>query len=256
MECKKEMQIGVIGCGFVGGTVADYLEEHLVNVWRVDPKYYPKTKVHTIKDVCEAFIVCVPTPEGKDGACDDSIIRKVIQQLDTTKPILLKSTVTPDLLDQYPSNVTYNPEFLRASNAKEDFAKQTIFVLGGDNQEHIEFWEKLFSHLNTNVIKTNRTTASMIKYVHNAWLATKVAFFHEVFQNGPRGMNYSELTSTLAQIPSIGKTHMIVPNNDKTLGFDGHCFPKDTKALTKFMNHTILEQAITTNKELRKRNIW
>ena len=249
------MQIGVIGCGFVGGTVADYLEEHLVNVWRVDPTHYPKTTVFTIREMCEAFIVCVPTPEGKDGACDDSIIKQVIEQLDTDKPILLKSTVTPDLMRSYPSNVTYNPEFLRALHAKEDFAKQEVFVLGGELQSHIEFWEKLFSHLNTKVIQTNRTTASMIKYVHNAWLATKVAFFHEVFAHGPKDMNYSELTSTLAQISSIGKTHMIVPNSKETLGFDGHCFPKDTKALTNFMEHTILEQTIATNKRLNKRSV-
>ncbi len=254
MECKKEMQIGVIGCGFVGATVADFLEEHLVNVWRVDPEYYPNTTVDDIREKCDAFIICVPTPEGKNGTCDDSIVKQVIKELYTRKPILLKSTVTPDLLNQYADNVTYNPEFLRALHAKEDFAKQSVFVLGGDNQEHIEFWQKLFSHLNTNMIQTNRTTASMIKYVHNAWLATKVAFFHELFENAPKEMNYSDLISTLAQIPSIGKTHMIVEDSRK-LGFDGHCFPKDTKALTNFMNHTILQQAITTNNELRKRNI-
>lgn len=254
MERNKEMRIGVIGCGFVGGAVADFLEGHLIDVHRVDPKHYDTT-VFDVRETCEAFILCLPSPEGKRGKCDDSIIRTVINQLDTDKPILLKSTVTPDLLKDYPNNVTYNPEFLRALHAKEDFANQSVFVLGGDNQEHMEFWAKLFSHLNTNVVQTNRTTASMIKYVHNAWLATKVAFFHEVFANGPKDMNYSELTSTLAQIPSIGKTHMIVPNSKDTLGFDGYCFPKDTKALTEFMDHTILEQVISTNKRLNKRSI-
>ena len=33
------MKIAVIGCGFVGATVANYLEKHLVEVYRVDPKY-------------------------------------------------------------------------------------------------------------------------------------------------------------------------------------------------------------------------
>ena len=36
------MKIAVIGCGFVGGTVADFLEEHCtkdgVEVVRIDPK--------------------------------------------------------------------------------------------------------------------------------------------------------------------------------------------------------------------------
>jgi UDPglucose 6-dehydrogenase len=246
------MKIAVIGCGFVGATVANYLEKHLVEVYRVDPKYYDTT-VFDIRETCEAFIVCVPTPEGKDGVCDDSAIVKVINQLDTQKPIMLKSTATPDLMREYPDNVTYNPEFLRALHAEEDFENQELFILGGEDQEQITFWSNLFSHLNTKVVVTNRTTASMIKYTHNAWLATKVAFFHEIFANAPKDMNYSMMTSSLAQMKNIGPSHMMVPSDTGTLGFGGHCFPKDVKALTNTIDHSILEQTIITNKRLNKR---
>ena len=255
MECNKEMHIGVIGCGFVGSAVADYLENQNINVCRVDPNKYPFTTIYDARNTCYAFIVCVPTPCNDNGCCDDSIIVQVLEQLNTNKPILLKSTVTPDLLEKYPNNVTYNPEFLRAAHAKEDFANQEIFILGGDNEGHIQFWEDLFRNLNTRVVQTNRTTASMIKYVHNAWLATKVAFFHEIFANAPEDMNYNMLTNTLAQMRNIGPSHMKVPNTKQTLGFDGHCFPKDTKALTNFIDHTILEQTIITNKHLNKKSI-
>jgi UDPglucose 6-dehydrogenase len=246
------MKIAVIGCGFVGATVANYLEKHLVEVYRVDPKYYDTT-VFDIRETCEAFIVCVPTPEGKDGVCDDSAIVKVINQLDTQKPIMLKSTVTPDLMREYPDNVTYNPEFLRALHAEKDFENQELFILGGEDQEQITFWSNLFSHLNTKVVVTNRTTASIIKYTHNAWLATKVAFFHEIFANAPKDMNYSMMTSSLAQMKNIGPSHMMVPSDTGTLGYGGHCFPKDVKALTNTIDHSILEQTIITNKRLNKR---
>ena len=61
------------------------------------------------------------------------------------------------------------------------------------------------------VKRMSRTTASMIKYTHNAWLATKVAFFHELFDNtkNMQNFNYSELTSTLAMIQNIG--HNVSP---------------------------------------------
>ena len=248
------MKIAVIGCGFVGATVANYLEKHLIEVHRVDPKYYDTT-VFDIRETCDAFIVCVPTPEGKDGICDDSAIVQVINQLDTQKSILLKSTVTPDLMREYPSNVTYNPEFLRALHAEKDFENQELFILGSEDQEQTTFWSNLFSHLNTKVVVTNRTTASMIKYTHNAWLATKVAFFHEIFANAPKDMNYSMMTSTLAQIKNIGPSHMMVPSDAGTLGYGGHCFPKDVKALTNIIDHSILEQTITTNKRLNKRSV-
>tara|TARA_B100000424_G_C22802488_1_gene430344 strand:- start:15 stop:761 length:747 start_codon:yes stop_codon:yes gene_type:complete len=247
------MNVAVIGVGFVGSAVCEFLESHMVNVWKVDPKWYPTT-VFDVKKHCDAFILCLPTP-SIDGKCDDSIIKKVIEQLDTEKPILLKSTVTPNLMQEYPSNVTYNPEFLRAINAKEDFKKQEVFILGGKNDSHITFWKNLFSNLNCNFITTNRTTASMIKYTHNAWLATKVAFFHELFVNLPKDCNYSELTSTLGQIKNIGPSHMIAPNFDGNLGYGGHCFPKDLEALTNYIDHSILQQVITTNKQLNKRSV-
>jgi UDPglucose 6-dehydrogenase len=253
------MNIAVIGCGFVGGTVADFLEGHLVNVWRVDPNLYPHTEIsYGIKD-CDAFIVCVPTPENKDGTCDDSIVKLVIEELDTDKPILLKSTVTPDLMEKYPGNVTYNPEFLRANSAKEDFAKQEVFILGAVNpafEEQLDFWSNLFMPFLPNTLekRMTRTDAAMVKYTHNAWLATKVAFFHELFLNTKhmQDFNYSTLTSTLGYMKNIGPSHMIAPNFDGKLGFGGHCFPKDTKALTKTVKHSILSKVIETNKELNR----
>ena len=249
------MKIAVIGVGFVGSAVAAFLENHahqLVEVFKVDPKWYPTT-VFDVGETCDAFILCLPTPEDKDGKCDDSIIKTVINQLDTHKPIQLKSTVTPDLMQDYPKNVTYNPEFLRGRSALEDFKKQEVFILGTDNEEYFTFWSDLFSHLNTNMIHTNRTTASMIKYTHNAWLATKVAFFHELFKNAPRDMDYSTLTSTLGQMKNIGPSHMIAPSFEGTLGYGGACFPKDVKALTNILEHSILEQVIKTNEDLNKR---
>ena len=37
------MNIAIFGCGYVGGTVADWLESHSHNVYRIDPKLYPMT---------------------------------------------------------------------------------------------------------------------------------------------------------------------------------------------------------------------
>tara|TARA_B100001057_G_C22744796_1_gene909302 strand:+ start:77 stop:829 length:753 start_codon:yes stop_codon:yes gene_type:complete len=250
------MNIAVIGCGFVGGTVADFLESHLVNVWRIDPKLYPNTELESIKAKMGAFIICVPTPESEDGSCDDSIVKKVIKDLNTHKPILLKSTVTPDLMGYYPSNVTYNPEFLRANSAKEDFQKQEVFILGGEDENQLDYWSKMFLPYLPNTLekRMSRTSAAMVKYTHNAWLATKVAFFHELFLNtkNMKDFNYSDLTSTLGYMKNIGPSHMLAPNFDGKLGFGGHCFPKDVKALTNTVKHSILSKVIETNKELNR----
>mgnify|MGYP006236772459 FL=1 len=48
---------------------------------------------------------------------------------------------------------------------------------------------------------------------------------------------------------------MIAPSFEGTLGYGGACFPKDVKALTNMLEHSILEQVIKTNETLNKRII-
>ena len=242
----------VVGCGFVGETVAKSLEENATTtVVRIDPKYN-SNRIEDWISQAKGVIVCVPTP-SVDGVCDDSAVVEVLEKVGTTKKVLLKSTVTPDKLVRYSKNVIYNPEFLRASTAEEDFKNQRHFILGGGTDVERFFWSQLFGYLECEFMHTDRKTASMVKYTHNAWLATKVAFFHELFLNtkNMQDFNYSELTSTLAMFKNIGPSHMIAPNFDGKLGFGGHCFPKDTEVFRDFTHSDIMRQVIETNVKLR-----
>ena len=245
----------VVGCGFVGGTVADSLEEHDIKVIRIDPKLNDN-KIEDFLNEAKGAVVAVPTPT-RDGVCDDSFIRTVLDELGTEIPIMLKCTVPPNMLETYPDNVTYNPEFLRQATAKEDFDLQTQFILGG-TAEGCSFWAKTFSYMNYNKANNpvafkflDRNTASMVKYMHNCWLATKVAFFHEVYDNlRLKDYNYQNMIAILSQFENIGPSHMYPGNDDGKLGFSGACFPKDTEAFYDFSKSTILKQVIETNKIL------
>ena len=55
----------VIGCGFVGETVAKSLEENGQEVVRIDPKYNDN-KIADYKDEAVCAIVAVPTPTSND----------------------------------------------------------------------------------------------------------------------------------------------------------------------------------------------
>lgn len=254
----EEKMILVVGCGFVGETVAKSLQEAGNPVVRIDPKYNDNTIDMYLGTPELRAIVCVPTPTV-DGICDDSIIREVLEELGDT-PVLLKCTVPPNMLETYPENVTYNPEFLRAKTAEEDFKKQKHFILGG-TPENCEIWKMQFSYLNNPKIKrilspvefieTDRTTASMVKYVHNCWLATKVAFFHEVMNNVGDKYNHKEMIDILSKFENIGPSHMSAPNDDGGLGFGGHCFPKDVEAFLNYSKSEILQQVIDTNSKLK-----
>lgn len=243
------MSFLVIGCGFVGETVAQSLEEQGKSVVRIDPKYNDN-KIKDWKDKATGVIIAVPTPTV-DGKCDDSIIRTVLNELNTETRVLLKCTVPPSMLSQYSKNVTYNPEFLRAKTAKEDWDNQKNFVLGGSEMD-CYFWSQVFSYLDVNFITTDRNTASMVKYMHNAWLATKVAFFHEIYYNKSDMYNHKEMTNILSLFENIGPSHMQAPNDEGKLGYGGHCFPKDTQAFYDFTDSKILKAVIETNEKLNE----
>lgn len=250
------MNITIFGCGFVGGTVANFLEEKYegerYNIVKVDPIHYPDVDPQQAAMEADSVIICVPTPSEYFGECDDSIVRSVLELCDERVPILLKSSVTPDLIEKYPTNVIYNPEFLREAHAENDFKNQHTFVLGHhkNNKEQAKHWADLFCIPEWNVVYTDPRTASMIKYTHNAWLATKVAWFHELYSELPPGIDYDTITSALGRFPTIGSTHMQVPNADGNLGYSGACFPKDVKALTKVIKHSILSTVKETNNKL------
>lgn len=247
------MIIAVFGCGFVGETVAGFLTTKNVKIIRVDPKLYPNVDKFKAIEEADGIVIAVPTPANSDGSCDDSIIQQVLQICGSTKRVLLKSTVTYDLIKKYSNNVIYNPEFLREAFAKEDFNNQHTFILGHENNKlEAEWWAELFGFNIADCILTNRQTASAIKYTHNSFLATKVAWFHELYDNLPLDIDYNIIINTLARFDTIGNSHMKAPNNEGTLGYGGNCFPKDVKAFIKVINHTILETVNNTNNKLKK----
>ena len=229
----------VIGCGFVGGTIADSLEELGNEVVRIDPRLN-NNKIRDYKHA-EGAIICLPTPTI-NGEPDDSIIKKVVDGLPNMR-ILIKSTILPNQIEKYPVNVTYSPEFLREKHAKFDYQNQKICVWGGADTS---FWLTKFKDLKKQNVITNRTTASMIKYVHNSWLATKVAFFHELYSKIYNGTKYNEMIGILSMFENIGPSHMKV----EKLGYDGSCFPKDVEAFTNFTGSEILKKVMEVNDEL------
>ena len=226
----------VIGCGFVGNTVANSLS----NVIKIDPKYYDNKIENFMYD---GAVICLPTPTV-DGMCDDSLIEETIDRLGDTR-ILIKSTVLPNLLDKYGDNVVYSPEFLREAHAERDYQKNNNIIWGG-KRDQIDWWINKFHFEDKNNMIMNRKDASMVKYIYNCFLATKVAVFHEIYSKLDKSFNYHSIINTLADFENIGPSHMRVKN----LGYDGSCFPKDMEAFANWLDSEILKNVIDVNKKL------
>ena len=236
------MKLAVIGCGYVGNTIANALENAQNDVVRIDPKYNDNKLEHFV-DKIDGAVICLPTPTI-NGEQDLTVIDKTVIALRDVRT-LIKSTILPNMLTVYEENVVYSPEFLREAHAEKDF-KNNEHILWGGLRSEADWWiERFKCHHKTNII-LKKKDASVIKYVYNCWLATKVTFFHELYSKLDKSYNYHSIINTLADFENIGPSHMRV----RELGYDGNCFPKDMEAFANFIDSEILKNVIKVNKSL------
>jgi nucleotide sugar dehydrogenase len=260
------MNLGIIGRGFVGSAVANGFDKDC-NQIIVDPKYTD----NTIQDVldCKLVFVCVPTPVSEDGSCDTTIANDVLTELNRLQykgVVVIKSTIIPDYLQEFKKEfelkIVYNPEFLTEANANADFKNPPFQVFGGKWRD-CEVVEKAYlRHSSVRIVptfKVDLTTASLLKYTINSWLATKVIFFNELkelHELGSSMVSWEQFTDMLSRDERMGNSHMQVPGPDGEPGFGGHCLPKDTEALLNYANKknikmSVLRKAVQTNKKIK-----
>ena len=265
----KEFKLGIIGKGFVGSAVSDGFSN--VEQYVVDPRI---SEDNTIDKLVSEFdppltFVCVPTPPNDDGSVNVEIVSEVLQELDDNEYkgiVVVKSTIIPDYLHvfkrSYRLKIVYNPEFLTESNASADFVNPNMQVLGGKFKDCVIVEKAYNRYSDVRVVptfKVDLSTASLIKYTINSWLATKVVFFNELeklLQASSSMVSWNQFTDMLTRDPRMGDSHMKVPGPDGEYGFGGHCFPKDTEALihyaqSKNIKLSLLEKAVSKNKKLR-----
>jgi UDPglucose 6-dehydrogenase len=249
------MNLTLIGYGFVGKAVYEVLKDHH-DIKVVDPQY----NKNLITDDADGYIICVPTPSSDDGSCNMDIVNTVVKACPLDKPILIKSTISLEGwrkdLEPQDKQITFSPEFLTAANANEDFKNQDKMLFGGSNKE---FWYDVFIKCKAfDPIYATVEELIFTKYLRNSFLATKVAFFNEVFDLcETAGVDYNQIKAMVGMDDRITHSHMQVPGPDGSRGFGGACFPKDTKALLHTANELnvslpILSTAVKSNYYTRK----
>ena len=142
-------------------------------------------------------------------------------------------------------NIYYSPEFLREAHAEKDYQNNRNVIWGG-KREQIDWWINKFHFEDKNNMIMPRKDASVVKYIYNCFLATKVAVFHEIYSKLDSSYNYHNIINTLSEFENIGPSHMKVRN----LGYDGSCFPKDMEAFANFLDSEILKNVIEVNRKL------
>ena len=266
---SDKFKLGIVGKGFVGSAVSNGFDKNVEQII-VDPVHSETTLEQLVEQSPTLTFICVPTPPNEDGSVNVDIVTEVLQELNDCKykgVVVVKSTIIPDYLQRFKKEfdlkIVYNPEFLTEANANEDFKNPPFQVFGGKWRD-CEVVEKAYlRHSSVRIVptfKTDLTTASLLKYTINSWLATKVVFFNElqkVHESSSSAVSWEQFTDMLTRDERIGSSHMKVPGPDGQFGFGGHCFPKDTEAFLKYAQSKnikmgVLKKATDTNKKLRK----
>jgi UDPglucose 6-dehydrogenase len=250
---KKRLLI--IGYGVVGQAVYEGLvENNIIDLLDIEPNDDIDYSSY------DGIIICLPTPQGPRGECDDMMVEQYhrsIRMEVPAVPILIKSTISPELVEllEDDQEVTYNPEFLTEADSYKQFCHQKFAIFGG---HHCRSWYELYINSGIKIDKvrfTSMKNAAYAKYTINSFLATKVIFFNELY-NMYCDDGFDELTEIIAMDERIGKSHMMVPGPDREFGFGGMCLPKDTLAFATSASRKgsplkLLEEAILINKEIR-----
>jgi UDPglucose 6-dehydrogenase len=149
--------------------------------------------------------------------------------------------------------VASNPEFLREGSAIHDSLYPDRIVLGGEEKATTDILTALYQPLveqkfpepsfaprpawmtTVPVVSTTITSAEMIKYSANAFLAMKIGFANEISNICERvGADVTEVMTGIGLDKRIG-----LPFLNAGLGWGGSCFGKDISSLM----HTAAEYA-------------
>ena len=270
------MIIGIIGQGYVGTAIKSGFEKYY-ELETYDKFSTSKSTVnlHDLVLLSDVIFVCVPTPMNVDGSCYTGIVEEVVSEIneisissESNPIVVLKSTVSPGTTDRLNKkckgiNVIFNPEFLTEANYIEDFKNQTRIILGGTRKGTNvlrQVYSKVFPM--AHIIKTGSITAEMVKYMTNAYLATKISFANEIKMICDKlGIDYDKVVEYSTYDDRLGKSHWAVPGPDGHYGFGGSCFPKDINALIKVAEKmdippNILSAAWDTNTLVRPEEDW
>jgi UDPglucose 6-dehydrogenase len=246
----------IAGYGFVGKAHELLFKNFRREVVVHDP---PKGKVADFNNT-SAVIVCVPTPQAEDGSCDMSAVYDVVSQCSKDTPIMIKSTISlqgwDELKQTYPNHrLCFSPEFLRATQWMNDIQIMKDVILSGDTDYWRDQYSYNWSQMTIKIVSPEEAIA--IKYFRNAYLATKVSFFNEIYDFcSAYDLNFDQVRGGVATDERIGHSHTFVFPDQDVRGFGGMCFPKDTTALRKMaanknISLNILDAAVKYNNEIK-----
>jgi UDPglucose 6-dehydrogenase len=245
-----------------------------------------KEKISATTDYTSALLhtditfLCVGTPSTKNGSIDLSYLKEATKKIATILKnkktwhlIVVKSTTLPGttrtvvlpLLEQYSGKkvgpdigLAMNPEFLKEGVAIQDFLQPDRIVVGSYDDRSRTTLRELYKEFSCPLVETSLSSAEMIKYASNTFLATKISFINEIGNLCKKlGIDAYDVATGMGLDTRIGRSFL-----DSGIGWGGSCFPKDVDALIAWAKEIkeptrIIEstKAVNTDQPLRLVNL-
>ena len=200
------------------------------------------------EDLGEVALIAVGTPPGEGYVPElgqvHAAIRWVRERSSGNLVVAMKSTVPPGtgqgILQHHLSRTgigyAANPEFLRAGQALTDWDRPdriVIWTAPGDTRS-LGAVRRLYDGMGAPVVATDITTAEMIKYASNAFLATRISFMNEIAAICDRvGASIDGVSEGLSLDSRSGSRIFA------GVGYGGPCLPKDVRALEQLVPQSV-----------------
>ena len=202
----------------------------------------------------EITFLAVGTPLKNNGnVVDLSYVREAVKQIalslknkesfhllaikSTLPPLTTQTVIVPTfekLIEEEQLDVVVNPEFLREGSAITDVLRPHLIVIGsngGRGSQILEEYYRNFHGTPPEIMHTSISTAEMIKYSNNAFLATKISFINTIgaLCQDISGADVDVVARAIGKDPRIGSQFLRA-----SPGFGGSCLPKDLAGLIRF----------------------
>ncbi len=191
--------------------------------------------------------LCVNTPATVTGAADLRAVRAAVTQIAEAlapgeePPLIVNKSTSPLGIAEAMEGIlarlftgsrrrpvlVANPEFLREGSAIRDFLCPDRIVIGAADPEDARRVDELYAAIPAPRVLTDLRTAEIVKYVSNAFLATRVSFVNEVARLCEAlGADVDTVVEGVGLDRRIGRA-FFTPG----IGYGGSCLPKDVAAL-------------------------
>ena len=214
----------------------------------------------------DAALVATGTPPAESGAADLSQVRSALDWIESMRNggdpvVVMKSTVPPGtgrrIAERWRGGAALgyvsNPEFLREGRAVSDWRAPDRIVIGAADADarSVEVVKRMHAGVDAPFLVTDVTSAEMIKYASNAFLATRISFINEMASLCDMvGASIDAVSDGLAMDARTGGRIYA------GVGYGGSCFPKDVRALdhlalTSGASVELLRSVISVNNRQR-----